>query len=77
MEKLRKPRFGEAGPHSSRGRPFATGPNFQVWISAANRVANRRNQRQTAGFGNLLPLLTRSGKFRKVAETSFCKGCTT
>ena len=57
--------------------PFATGPNFQVWISRANPVANDRNQRQTASFGSLWPWLTTSEKFRTVAKTSFCKGGTT
>ena len=43
----------------------------------ANRVANNRDQRQTGRFGSLWPFLTWSGKFRRVAEASFCKGWTT
>ena len=38
---------------------------------------NNQNQRQTAGFGSLWPLLTWWRKFRRVAETSFCKQGTT
>ena len=57
--------------------PFLIGLNFDVSISTANWVANDRNRRQTAVFGILWPLLTGSGKFRRVAETSFCKGGTT
>ena len=39
-------------------------------------MPNNRNQRDTAGFGSLWPWVTWSGKFRRVAETSFCKGGT-
>ena len=56
--------------------PFAIRPNFEVWISRENRVPNNRNQRQTAGFGSLWPLLTWREKFRSVAESSFYKGGT-
>ena len=48
-----------------------------MWISRGNRVVNDRNQRQTARFGSLQPLLTRLEKFGKVGKTSFCKGGTT
>ena len=55
---------------------WSIGPNFDVRISPPNRVANNRNQRQTVGFGGLRPLLTRGGKFRRIAESSFCRGWT-
>ena len=74
LEKLVKRRFAKGGPHASCGPPFAITPNFQVWISAANRVPNDRSQGQTARFGSLWPWLTTKQKFRKVGKTSFCKG---
>ena len=56
---------------------WSIGPNFDVRISPPNRVANNRYQCQTVGFGGLRPLLTRWGKFRRIAESSFCRGWTT
>ena len=74
FEELQKPRFAKAGPHEPCDSPFSIGTNFDVWISPANQVPNHRNQRQTAAIGSLWPLLKRSGKFRRAAETSSCKG---
>ena len=66
FEKLVNHRFAKGGPHETCGPPFAIGSNFQVWISAANRVANDRSQRETARYGSLWPSLTPKQKFRKV-----------
>ena len=63
LEPLAKRRFAKGLPHEPCGLPFAIGPNFHVWISAANRVPNDRNQRQTARFGSLWPWLTTKEKF--------------
>ena len=73
FEELQKACFAKEKPHEPCGSTFAIRRNFQVWISPANRVPTNRNQRQTAAFVSLWPLLTRSGKFRRVAETAFCK----
>ena len=66
--------FENKGPHEPCGPLFAIGPNFDLWISPANRVPNNLNQPQKARFGSLCPLLIESEKFRRVTETSFCKG---
>ena len=65
------------GPHVSCGSSLAIRPNFDVWMSPANRKPNNWNQRQTAGFGSLRPFLISSRKFRRVAQTSFSERGTT
>ena len=75
-EELQKPRFAKGGPREPCGPPFAIGPNFDLSISPANWVPNNCNRREKARFGSLWPFLTRSGKFRRVAEISFCQGGT-
>ena len=47
-----------------------------MWISP-NQATNDWNQRETGAFRSLWALLTRSWKFGKVSEKSFCKGGTT
>ena len=77
FEELQNARFAEGGPHGPCGAPFAIGPNFQVWISPANRVANDWNQHERGRFGSLWVWLTTLENFRRVAESSFCKGGST
>ena len=74
FRKVGKTSFWKGAPHEPCGAPFAIGPNFQVWISSANRVARDLSKRQTARFSSLWPWLTTKDKFQKVGKTSFCKG---
>ena len=74
FEELQKPRFFKGSTTWQMWSPLCYWAEFRRAISPAKRVPNSLIQHQTAGFGSLFHFLTWSGKFRRVAETSFCKG---
>ena len=62
------------GGHMSQMVSLFYSVEFPSMDISWHRVSNNWSQCQIAEFGSLLPLLIRSGNFRRVAETSFCKG---